>query len=127
MSYAGSCDDVRPHIPSADCVVLPSYREGAPRTLIEASAMARPVIATRVPGCTAVVSEGVTGLLCKVRDAASLAQAMQIFLAMTAPERETMGNSGRKKMEQEFDQVRVVETYMGSIGAHVAKLRALSG
>ena len=46
LTYAGSCDDVRPYLESAHCVVLPSYREGAPRTLIEASAMARPVIAT---------------------------------------------------------------------------------
>ena len=119
LSYAGSCDDVRPHIESADCVVLPSYREGAPRTLIEASAMARPVIATRVPGCTAVVSEGVTGLLCEARDSQSLAGVMQQFLAMTVQERQDMGASGRRKMEQEFDQALVVEAYMRSIEATV--------
>ena len=117
LTYAGSCDDVRPYIESAHCVVLPSYREGAPRTLIEASAMARPVIATRVPGCTAVVSEGVTGLLCEARDSQSLAGAMQKFLTMTATERRDMGASGRRKMEQEFDQALVVDAYMRSIEA----------
>jgi glycosyltransferase involved in cell wall biosynthesis len=120
LTYEGSCDDVRPHIESADCVVLPSYREGAPRTLIEASAMARPVIATRVPGCTAVVSEGVTGLLCEARDSESLAEAMKQFLAMTATERRDMGASGRLKMEQEFDQALVVGAYMRSIEMAVA-------
>ncbi|MDC3316403.1 glycosyltransferase family 4 protein [bacterium] len=120
LTYAGSCDDVRPYIKSADCVVLPSYREGAPRTLIEASAMARPVIATRVPGCTAVVSEGMTGLLCEVRDSVSLAEAMQQFLAMTSKERQDMGDSGRFKMEQEFDEALVVDAYMRSIEAAVA-------
>lgn len=117
LTYAGSCDDVRPYLESAHCVVLPSYREGAPRTLIEASAMARPVIATRVPGCTAVVSEGVTGLLCEARDSQSLAGVMQQFLAMTVQERQDMGASGRRKMEQEFDQALVVEAYMRSIEA----------
>jgi glycosyltransferase involved in cell wall biosynthesis len=120
LTYEGPCDDVRAYIKSADCVVLPSYREGAPRTLIEASAMGRPVIATRVPGCTAVVSEGVTGLLCEVRDSASLAKAMQQFLAMTAKERQDMGDSGRLKMEQEFDQALVVDAYMRSIEIAVA-------
>ena len=82
--------------------------------------MGRPVIATRVPGCTAVVSEGVTGLLCEVRDSASLAKAMQQFLAMTAKERQDMGDSGRLKMEQEFDKALVVDAYMRSIEIAVA-------
>ena len=119
LTYEGSCEDVRPYIESASCVVLPSYREGAPRTLIEASAMGRPVIATRVPGCTAVVSEGETGLLCEVRDSVSLAGAMQQFLAMTAKERKHLGDSGRLKMEQEFDQALVVDAYTKSVEAAV--------
>ena len=120
LTYAGSCYDVRPYIEGADCVVLPSYREGAPRTLIEASAMARPVIATRVAGCTAVVSEGETGLLCEARDSVSLAAAMQQFLAMKATERRDMGAAGRRKMEQEFDQALVVGGYMRCIEGAVA-------
>ena len=71
----------------------------------------------RVPGCTAVVSEGVTGLLCEARDSQSLAGVMQQFLAMTVQERQDMGASGRRKMEQEFDQALVVEAYMRSIEA----------
>ena len=59
--------------------------------------MGRPVIATRVPGCTSVVSEGETGLLCEARDSQSLAGVMQQFLAMTVQERQDMGASGRRK------------------------------
>src|SRR5699024_11014592 len=76
IEYLGTCEDVRPCIAAADCVVLPSYREGAPRTLIEAAAMARPVIATDVPGCRAVVEDQVTGLFCEAQSADSLARAL---------------------------------------------------
>src|SRR5262249_32249044 len=63
IEYLGSADDVRPHIAAADCVVLPSYREGTPRTLLEAAAMGKPIVATDVPGCREVVEHGRTGLL----------------------------------------------------------------
>jgi glycosyltransferase involved in cell wall biosynthesis len=64
IEYLGTCDDVREYISPAHCVALPSYREGAPRTLLEAVAMARPLIATDVLGCRSVVNDGVTGYLC---------------------------------------------------------------
>ncbi|NOZ73621.1 MAG: glycosyltransferase family 4 protein [Chloroflexi bacterium] len=66
IEYLGTAEDVRPVIAKADCVVLPSYREVAPRTLIEAAAMGRPLIATDVPGCRTVVEDGTTGYLCTV-------------------------------------------------------------
>ncbi len=69
IEYLGPQDDVRPFIAAADCVVLPSYREGTPRTLLEAAAMAKPLIATNVPGCREVVEDGVNGLLCEAADA----------------------------------------------------------
>ena len=111
IEYLGETEDVRPFIAEADCVVLPSYREGAPRTLIEASAMARPVIATDVPGCRAVVEDGVTGLLCAARSGESLAAACQRFAALPFRRREAMGLAGRRKMEREFDQEIVVAAY----------------
>ena len=91
IEYLGTADDVRPHIAAAHCVVLPSYREGAPRTLIEAAAMARPLIATDVPGCRSVVDDGVTGYLCKVRDGDDLARSMDTFLALPRAERAQHG------------------------------------
>ncbi|MDO8838154.1 MAG: glycosyltransferase family 4 protein [Parvibaculum sp.] len=111
IEYLGETDDVRPFIAEADCVVLPSYREGAPRTLIEAAAMARPTIATDVPGCRAVVEDGVTGFLCAARSGESLAAACQRFVALPIGQREIMGLAGRRKMEREFDQEIVVAAY----------------
>src|SRR5690606_33856598 len=95
IEYLGTTNDVRPSIAAAHCVVLPSYREGAPRTLIEASSMARPVIATDVPGCRSVVDDGVSGLLCEARSSESLALACNQFLAMPYSSKIAMGQAGR--------------------------------
>ena len=111
VEYLGTTNDVRPVIAAASCVVLPSYREGAPRTLIEAAAMARPLIATDVPGCRAVVDPDVSGFLCEVRNSDSLAIAMGRFLALSSDARTAMGQAGRAKMEREFDQALVVAAY----------------
>jgi len=115
LTYLGETDDVRPFIEQADCVVLPSYREGAPRTLIEAAAMGRALIATDVPGCRAVVQDGVTGFLCKLQDAQSLAEACQRFIALEPRQRQLMGTAGRSKMETEYDQDIVVNAYAKAI------------
>lgn len=115
VEMPGPVDDVRPEIAAAHCVVLPSYREGAPRTLIEGAAMARPLIATDVPGCRAVVDGGRTGLLCKPRDPVSLADACIAILAMEPGARAEMGALGRAKMVEEYDEKRVVAAYMAAI------------
>lgn len=115
IEYLGTTDDVRPVIAASHCVVLPSYREGAPRTLIEAAAMARPVITTDVPGCRSVVEPDKTGFLCAPRDATSLARACLRFLHMVTEEREEMGLAGRHLMEMRFDHRRVVESYRDTI------------
>lgn len=111
IEYLGTTDDVRPHIAKASCVVLPSYREGAPRTLIEAAAMARPTIATDVPGCRSVVEAGETGLLCAPKDAKSLAATFNLFLSMSPEAKATMGLAGRRRMEEFYDQSVVVAHY----------------
>ncbi|MDE1182972.1 glycosyltransferase family 4 protein [Paraburkholderia sp.] len=115
IEYLGEAHDVRPVIAAAGCVVLPSYREGVPRTLMEASAMGRPVIATDVPGCRETVDDGVNGLLCTVRDAASLRDAMARMLDMTDSARRAMGERGRLKVTVEFDERGVVERYIETI------------
>lgn len=115
VEHPGAADDVRPFIAAADCVVLPSYREGLPRSLLEASAMARPIVASDVPGVRDVVDDGVTGLLCTVRSAASLADAMLAMIAMPATERLAMGQAGRAKVEREFDVKEVTRRYLEAI------------
>jgi glycosyltransferase involved in cell wall biosynthesis len=111
IEYLGEAHDVRPFIAAADCVVLPSYREGVPRTLMKAGAMGRPVVATDVPGCREVVADRENGLLCEARNAASLEAALAALLDMGADARRAMGERGRKKIEKEFDERGVVQRY----------------
>lgn len=120
IEYLGEAHDVRSHISNADCVVLPSYREGVPRTLMEASAMGRPIVATDVPGCRDVVTDGVTGLLCEARHASHLADKLETMLAMPYDERKAMGERGRAKIAEQFDETVVVARYLET-------LRALTG
>ncbi|HHL22177.1 MAG TPA: glycosyltransferase family 1 protein [Aliiroseovarius sp.] len=111
VEYLGAADDVRPHIAAADCVVLPSYREGTPRSLLEAAAMARPVITTDAPGCRDVVEAGTTGFLCAPRDADSLTQAVRGFIDLPCDKRREMGLNGRRKMERDYDEAIVIRAY----------------
>lgn len=115
IDYLGSVDNVSSHIAASDCVVLPSYREGTPRTLLEAAAMAKPLIATDVPGCREVVEHGVTGLLCEARNAKDLAAKMIDVIDMSAEERQTMGAAGRAKMERQFDERLVIDAYLDTL------------
>ena len=112
VEYLGVADDVKPYLVVADCVVLPSYREGVPRSLLEAAAMGRPIVTTDAVGCRDAVDDGVNGLLCRVRDANDLAEKMKRIIEMTPSELEQMGNAGRKKMELEFDEKIVIERYL---------------
>ena len=115
VTYLGETGDVRPFLEESDCVVLPSYREGLPRSLLEAAAMARPMIATDVPGCRAVVANGENGFLCEARSAQSLASAMEEMLRQDPAERAAMGQRARAKVEREFDQALVVDAYMEAL------------
>jgi glycosyltransferase involved in cell wall biosynthesis len=113
VRYLGASDDVRPHIADADCVVLPSYyREGTPRTLLEAAAMGRPIITTDAVGCRNVVDEGKNGYLCRPRDAADLAVKMARMIALSPVARAEMGRRGREKVEREFDERIVIKKYL---------------
>jgi glycosyltransferase involved in cell wall biosynthesis len=113
--YHDKQKDVRPFIANADCVVMPSYREGMSNVLLEAASMARPLIATDVTGCRDIVQDGWNGLLCKVRDGKDLAHKMEKMINLTPAEREKMGVRGREKMIREFDKKLVISMYMQSI------------
>lgn len=121
VDYLGATEDVRPHIAEADCVVLPSYREGTPRSLLEAAAMGRPLIATDVPGCREVVEDGVNGFLCEARSAGSLARAIERFMGLGHDQRQAMGTAGRDKVERAFDERIVIEAYHEAIRAHAKR------
>jgi len=115
VRYFGFTEDVRPLVANADVVVLPSFREGTPKTLLEAAAMGKPLIATDVPGCREVVMPGENGLLCEARSSDSLAAAMRAMLAMTSLQRQQMGLRGRSLVEAKFDERIVHARYIDAI------------
>ena len=96
VDYKGFVNDVRPFLEKSTCIVLPSYREGMPRIVLEAMAMGKPVITTRTAGCRETVEEGVNGYLAEARDVTDLIHAMQKFCALTPSQREAMGAKGRE-------------------------------
>jgi glycosyltransferase involved in cell wall biosynthesis len=116
VEYLGTTDDVRPFIAGAHCVVLPSYREGVPRALLEAAAMGRPLIAADSVGCRDVVEDGVNGYLCRVRDPVDLSRKMEQFMELPAEKWQAMGQAGRTKVEREFDERIVVGRYLELVG-----------
>lgn len=113
IRYLGSSDNVNEEIAAADCVVLPSfYREGTPRALLEAAAMARPVVTTDSIGCREVVDDGVSGYLCRPKDVLDLAEKLTKVASLSSYEREIMGLRGREKMERVFDERVVINKYL---------------
>lgn len=115
INYLGVRDDVASAIASVDCVVLPSYREGLSRVLLEAASMAKPVVTANAPGCRDVVDDGVNGFLCKVKDAQDLATQMEKMIQLDEPQRIQMGKAGRKKVIKEFDEKIVIDKYIRAI------------
>lgn len=116
INYLGVSDNVKNEIAKADCIVLPSfYREGTPRTLLEAASMAKPIITTDNVGCRDVVDDSVNGYLCEVRNAADLADRMEKIINLSEDERAAMGQAGRRKMINEFDEKIVIDKYIEAI------------
>lgn len=103
IKYHGSTHQVKKFIAQSDCIVLPSYREGMSRIIMEGMAMEKPIITTDTPGCRETVDVGKNGFLAKVRDAQSLAEAMLQFYQLSTKEREELGRYGRQKAIKEFD------------------------
>lgn len=102
LNFLGRLSDVRPAIAQASVVVLPSYREGTPRSVLEGMAMGRAIITTDAPGCRETVEPGVNGLLVTPRDAAALAQAM-IALARDPARVVAMGTQSRRIAKEKYD------------------------
>lgn len=112
IEYLPETPEIEDIISKADCVVLPSYREGTPRTLLEAAAMGKPLIATDVPGCRNVINEGVNGFLCQAKDPQSLFTAMAKILTLNHKERNEMGVGSRLLAEEKFDENIVIDKYL---------------
>jgi len=117
VNYLGVSDNVKEEIAKVDCVVLPSYREGLSRVLLEAGSMAKPkpIVTTNTAGCRDVVEDGINGYLCKVKDEQSLALVMKKIINLSEEERLIMGQLGREKIIKEFDESIVVKKYIDTI------------
>jgi glycosyltransferase involved in cell wall biosynthesis len=120
VRYLGTREDVRELMAIADVVVLPTYREGLPRVLIEAAAMGRPIVATDIPGCREVVWSGVNGFLVPVRDAVALAEAIEALLK-NPKLRAEFGAASRRLAEERFSDQRVVDCILDLYRALLAE------
>lgn len=107
VDWSGQLDDVRDKLAAADMVVLPSYREGTPRSLLEAMAVGRPLVTTDVPGCRNVVQHSVNGFLVDSHDPVMLAEAMATLIEDEGL-RERMGPASRELAEAVFDEREVI-------------------
>lgn len=106
VEYLGRLADVRPALQECSVYVLPSYREGTPRTVLEAMAIGRAVVTTDAPGCRETVTDGVNGYLVPVGSSDGLADAMRRFLVEPSLARE-MGRQSRRIAEDRYDVRRV--------------------
>lgn len=120
IEYLGTVEDVKPIIKQADCVILPSYREGTPRTLIEAASLGKPIITTDVPGCRETVRHNFNGFLCNVKDPHDLAEKMKVMLTISEPLLQKMGANSRQLAVEKFDERIVIEKYQSAIYRSVA-------
>jgi glycosyltransferase involved in cell wall biosynthesis len=114
-------DDIREFLGDSDLVVLPSYREGTPKSLIEAASMAKPLIATDVPGCREVVSHEVNGFLCEVKNPVSLAVAIKRYIDLDDSSKIEMGKKSRELAEEKFDIIKVNNCYIKEINKIINK------
>lgn len=117
INYLGTTSDVRPYLANVHCTILPSYHEGMSNVNLESAANGRPVITTDVPGCRETVDDGRTGYLVKAKDAQSLIDGVERFLALSYDQKRQMGMEARKKVEREFDRQIVVKAYLDAIAA----------
>ncbi len=124
VRFLGGRSDVEDLYPGMDLFVLPSYREGFPRSAMEASACGVPVVATDIRGCRQVVDHGVTGLLVPVRDAPALARAID-SLGRDPGRRHAMSVAAVARARAEFDDRKVIQITLGVYARLLAGPRAV--
>ena len=115
VNYLGVTDQVQNKILGCHCVILPSYREGMPRSILEAFAIGRTVVATDVTGCRDIVEHNINGFLCKVKSSEDLANKMIAMIHLPYDKRIKFAENGRKKIETFFDEKIVINEYFRTI------------
>lgn len=117
IRYWGVSKDVRSIMQEADVVILPSYREGLPRVMLESLAMGKPIITTDTAGCRETIQDTKNGFIVPVKDAQALADAMLRMYQLTDEARQNMGKIGREMALQEFDEQAIIKRYFDEIEA----------
>jgi len=112
IEYLGHSDNVQDEIDKVDCVVLPSYREGLSRVLLEAASMEKPIITTNVPGCRDVVDDNINGYLVEKQNSKELVIAMKKMMDLSLPELKEMGKKGRVKVVNNFSEKKIIDKYL---------------
>ncbi|BFN37899.1 glycosyltransferase family 4 protein [Fidelibacter multiformis] len=115
IKFIGKQDDMVKVLSDTDVMVLPSYREGLSKSLIEAASMNLPIVTTDVPGCREVVEHGKNGLLCKAKDTIDLQNKMEMIINLSQDERLKMGEEGRKIAENKYSEEIVINLYKAKI------------
>ena len=115
IEYIGCADDVRPFIAKSDCIVLPSYREGLSNVLMEGGSMAKPLLASNVPGCKELIIDNFNGYKFKSKSAIALAESCFNFLNLSKKERIQMENNSRSLIIKSFDRNSSVKLFVQKI------------
>ena len=115
VKHLGYSKDVGKEIKEVDCVINPSYHEGMSNVLLESAAMAKPLIASDIPGCKEIVDDGNNGFLFKVKSAQSLKDKIVQFIDLSKDQKEDMGKESRRKIAKEFDRRIVINAYLEEI------------
>jgi len=123
IEYLGQTGDVRPYLAAASVIVLPSWREGAPCSVMEGMSMGRPVVVTDAPGCREVVVNGVNGHMAPPRDPQALAEAMERFI-LHPEDMASMGAASRRIAMEEFDARKVSVRILRVMGLLTCRERA---
>lgn len=119
INYIGFTNGVISHLSQSDCMVLPSYHEGLSRSLMEGAACGRPLIASNISGCKETIDDGVNGYLVEVKSEQSLINVIGNFIALTSSSKIEMGKASRKKAEDEFDIVSVINLYRDILATNI--------
>lgn len=112
LFYLGNHNDVRKYITASSCIVLPSYREGMPKSLLEASAMGRPLIASTVEGSKDIVVNGYNGYKCKAKDVKNLILVLKKFKNTSYKLRNKMSLNLRKQAVEKFNENLIINKYI---------------
>ena len=115
INYIGETDNVVPVIANSDCIVLPSYREGMPLSLLEGASMCKALVASDVAGCREIVKDKINGFLSKEKDANDLAAKMEQYYNLTIAEKTEMGLAGREIVQKNFTKEIITDIYLSKM------------